>query len=120
MEVKINIKDLSVDDCKKWILTSIYPKKLMLEEWPKGRPSKDSNILIGTGGKVFEMASRVKLWIYTYRIPYNNVPEMGPNKIHLVSLDESRQKSTSVASHNIITKTGVVQALDYNFTLNDF
>lgn len=118
--VTVSVKDLPVDECKRWILSSIYPKKLMLEEWPKGRPSSDPNVLIGTGGKIFQMASGEKLWIYTYKIPYNNVPEMGPNKIHLVSLDENRQKSTSVASHNIVTKTGVVHALDYNFTLNDF
>lgn len=119
-KVMIKIQDLPVENCKRWILNSVYPKKLKLEEWPKGRPSSNADQLIGTGGKIFKMASGTELWIYTYKIPYNNVPEMGPNKIHLVSLDEQRQKRTSVASHDICTNTGIVQALDYNFTLNDF
>ena len=119
-KITLEVKDLPREDCKRWILNCVYPKKRMLEEWPAGRPSSDPSKLIGTGGKVYQMASGLKLWIYTFKEPYDGVPEMGPLKINLVSLDETRQKRTRVASHNIDTNTGVVQALDYNFTLNDF
>lgn len=115
LEENLTVADLPKEDCKRWILSCIYPKRLMLDDWAAGRPVAGE--AIGTGGKMCKMASGVELWIYTYRSTFNGVPEMGPKQIHLVS--EDKQSDTTVGSHNISTNTGVVHALEYNFTLND-
>lgn len=112
------ITDLSKDDCKKYILTSILDKRIMLEDFAQGSASANPGQIIGTGGQVFTMLSGVKLWIYTFRADYEDVPNAGPLKIYLVS--EDTQVERTVASSNIVTQTGIVHSLDYNFTLADF
>ena len=90
----------------------------MLDEFVPGRPSADADKVIGTGGKMYRMASGKQLWIYNFRTSYNGVPEAGPVAIFIVS--PLTTKTTQVASSNIKTLTGVVHSLDYNFTLKDF
>ena len=112
------VKDIPKEDCRRMILNCVLNQRIMLDEFTPGRPSGSPDRVIGTGGKIYEMLSGKKLWIYSFRISYNGVPEAGPLNIFLVSPDS--KKSTRVASSNIQTLTGVVHSLDYNFTLNDF
>lgn len=110
------VSDLPVEQCREWILTSVYPNAAKLDVWKEG--AKLPNEVVGKGGEICTMLSGKKLWIYVYREPYNGVIGMGPKRINLVSID--RSASTQVASHDISTNTGVVHALSYQFTLNDF
>lgn len=110
------VSDLSPELCKEWILTSLYPKALKLDEWKEG--AREAGQTIGTGGELCTMLSGKRLWIYTYRAPYNGVVGMGPKQIHLVSPDKGTL--TDVASHDISTNTGIVHSLSYNFTPTDF
>ena len=64
------------------------------------------------------MASGKKLWIYSFRTAFNNVPGTGPEQLFLVSA--STQVTSFVASHNICTTTGIVHSLQYNFRPIDF
>lgn len=110
------VSDLPVEQCREWILTSVYPNAAKLDVWKEG--AKLPNEVVGKGGEICTMLSGKKLWIYVYREPYNGVIGMGPKRINLVSID--RSASTQVVSHNISTNTGIVHALSYQFTLNDF
>lgn len=112
------ITDLSKEDCKKFILTSILSERIMLEDFPLGNASTDPDQIIGQGGRVYTTLSGAELWIYTFRSDYEEVPNAGPLKIHVVS-DDTKNART-VASSNIVTQTGVVHSLDYDFTLGDF
>ena len=113
-----SVADIPVADCKTFILNSILPKRIMLDDFKTGVKSSDASNPIGTGGETFTMASNNSLWIYTFREDYNNVPNAGPLQIYLVS--SSTTKTSHVASSNIQTLTGVVHSLDYNFSLKDF
>lgn len=113
-----SVADIPVADCKTFILNSILPKRIMLDDFKTGVKSSDASNPIGTGGETFTMASNNPLWIYTFREDYNNVPNAGPLQIYLVS--SSTTKTSHVASSNIQTLTGVVHSLDYNFSLKDF
>lgn len=114
-----SLESLTPEECRDIILSCVVPQKaILLDDWTPGRASTDPEKLIGTGGQMTTMASGKELWIYTYRAPYNGVVEMGPKQIHLVS--ETTGHSAVVASHNIVTQTGVVHALEYNFTIFDF
>lgn len=112
------ITDLPKEDCKKFILTSILDERIMLEGFVPGSASSNPDEFIGTGGKVYTMLSGLSLWIYTFRSDYEDVPNAGPLKIYLAS--EATQNVRTVASSNIVTLTGVVHSLDYDFTLADF
>lgn len=114
-----SLESITPEECRDIILSCIVPgKAVLLDDWKSGTPSTNVETIIGTGGEKVTMASGKELWIYTYRAPYNGVKEKGPKKIHLVS--ELTGHSAVVASHNITSLTGVVHALEYNFTIFDF
>lgn len=115
---KQSIQDLTPEECKTFILNSVLPKRIMLDEFKKGLRSTNPDNVVGRGGEMFTMASGKELWIYSFQESYNNVPNVGPVSIYLVS--PSTTKESHVASSNIETLTGVVHSLDYNFRLNDF
>lgn len=112
------ISDIPKEDCRKFILSSILDKRITLDEFLEGKPSVDPSRIIGEGGKIYTTLSGGKLWIYTYKDIYGGVLNAGPKRIYIVSLDTNLR--TEVASSNIMTQTGVVHSLVYNFTINDF
>lgn len=112
------VTDIPKEDCKRFILSSILDKRITLDEFVEGKPSADPSKLIGEGGKIYTTLSGRKLWIYTYKDVYEGVPGAGPKRIYIVSLET--QLKSEVASSNIMTQTGVVHSLVYNFTINDF
>lgn len=112
------VSDISKDDCKKFILSSVLNERIDLDGFEKGKPSSDPMEIIGEGGKKHTMLFGNEVWIYTYRDIYNGVVNAGANKIHVVSPDT--YKSFKIASSNIMTQTGIVHSLPYTYTLNDF
>ena len=113
------VSDIPVNDCRTFILNCVLPgRRVMLDDFKEGVKSSDPSTPIGKGGEQVQMASGKRLWIYTFREAYNNVPGKGPLRIHLVS--PATTQTTDVASCNIETLTGVVHSLDYNFKLTDF
>ena len=113
------VADMPVADCRTFILNCVLPGRgVMLDDFKEGVKSSDPSTPIGKGGEQVQMASGKRLWIYTFREAYNNVPGKGPLRIHLVS--PATTQTTDVASCNIETLTGVVHSLDYNFKLTDF
>lgn len=113
------IERMDVETARKIILDCVIPREaLLLEDFPAGRKSTNAESVIGTGGKLYTMASGKKLWLYTFRDAYANVPEAGANRLHIVSPDT--KVTRDIASHNIQTRTGVVHSLQYDFTAAEF
>lgn len=112
------IERMDVETARKIILDCVIPHEvLLLEDFPAGRKSA-SGEAIGTGGKLYTMASGKKLWLYTFRDAYASVPEVGANRLHIVSPET--KVSRDIASHDIQTRTGVVHSLQYDFTAAEF
>ena len=112
------IERMDVETARKIILDCIIPREaLLLEDFPAGRKSA-SGETIGTGGKLYTMASGKQLWLYTFRDAYATVPEVGANRLHIVSPET--KVTRDIASHNIQTRTGVVHSLQYDFTAAEF
>ncbi len=113
------IERMDVETARKIILDCVIPREaLLLEDFPAGRKSTNAESVIGTGGKLYTMASGKKLWLYTFRDAYANVPEAGANRLHIVSPET--KVTRDIASHNIQTRTGVVHSLQYDFTAAEF
>lgn len=113
-----SVSDLSVEQCRTFILNSIITKRIMLDDFTRGVRSSNPDSPIGTGGEMFTMASGKKMWIYSFQEAYDGVPSAGPVQLYIVSGETTR--TSHVASSNIETLTGVVHSLDYNFRPNDF
>ena len=112
------IDEISVDSCRQIVLSHVIPNEnLLLENFVRGVKST-SGKAIGTGGKIYTMASGTKLWMYTFASTFGGVAGAGPLTLHVVS--PTTQIERTVASHNIRTKTGTVHSLQYNFTLLEF
>ena len=112
------IDEISVDSCRRIVLSHVIPKEnLLLEDFARGVKST-SGKAIGTGGKIYTMASGTQLWMYTFASTFGGVAGAGPLTLHVVS--PTTQIERVIASHNIRTKTGTVHALQYNFTLFEF
>lgn len=111
------VKDIPAEECREIILSGVIGERLLLDEVPEGRMSQDPDVLIGSGGKVYDTLSGKKLWIYTARDPFGGVPNSGVKVMRITALDT--QKRFRVVSTDIKTRNGVVQALDYNFTIKD-
>ena len=88
-----------------------------MDDFPAGRKSA-SGETIGTGGKIYTMASGKQLWLYTFRDTYASVAGAGANRLHIVSPETKITRD--IASHNIQTRTGVVHSLQYDFTAAEF
>ena len=112
------IERMDVETARKIILDCVIPHEaLLLEDFPAGRKSA-SGEAIGTGGKLYTMASGKQLWLYTFRDAYATVPEVGANRLHIVS--PKTKVTRDIASHDIQTRTGVVHSLQYDFTAAEF
>ena len=112
------IDEISVDSCRQIVLSHVIPNEnLLLENFVRGVKST-SGKAIGTGGKIYTMASGTKLWMYTFASTFGGVAGAGPLTLHVVS--PTTQIERVIASHNIRTKTGTVHSLQYNFTLLEF
>ena len=112
------IDRIDVQTARKIILDCVIPQEsILLDDFPAGRKSA-SGETIGTGGKIYTMASGKQLWLYTFRDTYASVAGAGANRLHIVSPTTSI--SRDIASHDIQTRTGVVHSLQYDFTPTDF
>lgn len=112
------IDEISVEECRRIVLSHVIPNEnLLLENFVRGAKST-SGKAIGTGGKIYTMASGTKLWMYTFASTFGGVAGAGPLTLHVVS--PTTQIERVIASHNIRTKTGTVHSLQYNFTLFEF
>lgn len=115
---KISLKDIPVDEAKGMIERCVIKGRFKLDQIPAGKFNPAGDGIRGTGGQVFETLAGTKLWIYTFREPYDRIPNAGPVSIYVVS--EDKDKRIKVASTDIETLTGVVHSLPYDFTLGEF
>lgn len=114
---RLTLTDIPTDVAKEMLERSIVRGRLMLGDIPRGRLTPSGDALRGEGGQEYETLSGARLWIYTFREPYERIPNAGPVSIYIVS--EEREKRVKVASSDIQTLTGIVHALPYDYTLGE-
>lgn len=115
---KLSIKDIPQEDAEEMIKRCIIKGRHKLEDIPLGKFSENPDEVIGTGGREYETLAGTKLWLCTFREPYERIPDAGPISIYVVSAE--KQKRVKIASSNIETLTGIVHSLPYReYTLGD-
>lgn len=114
---KLTLEDIPVNTAREMIQRSVIKGRFMLSDIPLGKLTPNGDALRGEGGKEYETLAGSKLWIYTFREPYERIPDAGPVSIYVVS--EERDKRVKVASSDIQTLTGIVHSLPYDYTLGE-
>lgn len=105
--------DIPVEDCKNILCKLIVPKRLMVNDIPRGQ------IVANTGEKVDGMETqtlRGSVFMWTHQEPYMQIEEAG--EVSLYIRTNSGSVSFRVVSTDIQTNNGVVQAMGYAFDLN--
>lgn len=108
------LEELSVEECRKFVMAHVVKGKTMLDDIPRGTISQNttSGGMIMTGGD-----NDNQMWVYTEQRPYNNVIGVGAVVIKIRSL--RTLTDIDIASCNIEPTTGVVHSLHPNYTLGE-
>lgn len=107
------VTDIPVEDCKNMLSKLIVPKRLLMNDVPRGQ------IISSTGEKEGGMdvpALRGALFIWTHQEPYMEIEEAGEVSLYIRTV--SGTESCRVVSSDIQTNNGVVQAMGYAFDLS--
>lgn len=114
---KLTLQDIPVATAREMIERSVIKGRFKLSDIPSGKLTPSGDALRGEGGQEYTTLAGSKLWIYTFREPYERIPNAGPVSIYVVS--QEREKRVKVASSDIETLTGIVHSLPYDYTLGE-
>lgn len=114
------VTDISPAKCKDILQKLVVPnKRIMLNDVPRGRRLSINNVYKETDGMKCTCVTG-ELFLWTLRKDYNNVQEMGEVVLYLASRNAVGARNEQVASTDIQTTNGVVQALSYDFRFENF
>ena len=108
-----SIQEVPKSVCKDLILRHVISGIHRRDDIARGEPILGQTQ--GEGGEVFTNAFGTRFWVYSFRDTYENIPDVGPILLYVISLDT--QQTIEVASTNIETDNGVVHSLNYSYTL---
>lgn len=107
------VADIPVEKCRELILRHVFVGVHMRDDISRGE--KVLGKLQGNGGEVLTSVWGNKMWIYSFREPYEDIPDVGPVVLYVTSLET--QTSINVMSTNIESDNGVVHSLYYDYTM---
>ena len=113
------VTDISPAKCKDVLEKLVVPKRVMLKDVPRGNRVK---ILSEYDEREGTTLSCVKgtLFLWTVRDSWNNVQDVGAISLQIASHNVVGAKNELVASTDIQTANGIVQALNYDFDFKNF
>ena len=108
------LKDLSPEECRKYVMTHVVKGKTMLNDIPRGTINMGS---VSGGMTMYGEDNKNEMWVYTEQLPYNGVIDVGAVIIKIRSM--RTLVDIDIASCNIEPTTGVVHSLHPNYTLGE-
>lgn len=114
------VTDIPANICKTFLERLIIPERIMLQDIPEGSRllDPDGKKYIETDGKVIQSLTE-RLFTWVYREDFGGVAKKGAGQLWI-----ARRLSTAgncrIASTDIQTTNGVVQALGYDFDMTNF
>ena len=108
------LKDLSPEECRKYVMAHVVKGKTMLNDIPRGTINMGS---VSGGMTMYGEDNKNELWVYTEQLPYNGVIDVGAVIIKIRSM--RTLVDIDIASCNIEPTTGVVHSLHPNYTLGE-
>ena len=108
------LKDLSPEECRKYVMAHVVKGKTMLNDIPRGTINMGS---VSGGMTMYGEDNKNEMWVYTEQLPYNGVFDVGAVIIKIRSM--RTLVDIDIASCNIEPTTGVVHSLHPNYTLGE-
>ena len=108
------LKDLSPEECRKYVMAHVVKGKTMLNDIPRGTLNMGS---VSGGMTMYGEDNKNEMWVYTEQLPYNGVIDVGAVIIKIRSM--RTLVDIDIASCNIEPTTGVVHSLHPNYTLGE-
>ena len=108
------LKDLSPEECRKYVMGHVVKGKTMLNDIPRGTINMGS---VSGGMTMYGEDNKNEMWVYTEQLPYNGVIDVGAVIIKIRSM--RTLVDIDIASCNIEPTTGVVHSLHPNYTLGE-
>ena len=108
------LKDLSPEECRKYVMAHVVKGKTMLNDIPRGTINMGS---VSGGMTMYGEDNKKEMWVYTEQLPYNGVIDVGAVIIKIRSM--RTLVDIDIASCNIEPTTGVVHSLHPNYTLGE-
>ncbi len=108
------LKDLSPEECRKYVMAHVVKGKTMLNDIPRGTINMGS---VSGGMTMYGEDNKNEMWVYTEQLPYNGVIDVGAVIIKIRSM--RTLVDIDIASCNIEPTTGVVHSLHPNYTLGE-
>ena len=109
-----HLKDLSPEECRKYVMAHVVKGKTMLNDIPRGTINMGS---VSGGMTMYGEDNKNEMWVYTEQLPYNGVIDVGAVIIKIRSM--RTLVDIDIASCNIEPTTGVVHSLHPNYTLGE-
>lgn len=108
------LKDLSPEECRKYVMAHVVKGKTMLNDIPRGTINMGS---VSGGMTMYGEDNKNEMWVYTEQLPYNGVIDVGAVIIKIRSM--RTLVDIDIASCNIEPTTGVIHSLHPNYTLGE-
>ena len=108
------LKDLSPEECRKYVMAHVVKGKTMLNDIPRGTINMGS---VSGGMTMYGEDNNNEMWVYTEQLPYNGVIDVGAVIIKIRSM--RTLVDIDIASCNIEPTTGVIHSLHPNYTLGE-
>lgn len=113
------VTDISPAKCKDILEKLVLPKRLMLKDVPRGNRVAVLGVYKETDGMAVQCV-RGELFLWTVRSTWQGVEDVGAITFSIASCNVKSARNEVVASTDIQTTNGVVQALNYDFEFNNF
>ncbi len=105
------VNDIPVADCRRMLEKLIIPRRIMMNDVPRGSRSDATGEK--TGGKTYTLMDGSEAFLWTFQESYLGIENAGA--VHLWFFIEKFGASRRIVSSNIQTENGVVQALGNDF-----
>lgn len=118
------VTDMPEDMCRRILMRLVVPERMMVTDVPEGKRKQIS--VSGGGfdytneGGVICTALEGSLFVWKRRQDWSDVDEAGGYVLNIASENRKQAPTEMIASTDIQTTNGVVQALNYNFQFENF
>ena len=117
------VTDIPVGKCQDIIQKLVAPKRIMLNDVPRGNRIQSGggieSAFVEYDGMVFDCI-RGSLFLWTQRMAYNDIEDTGEIALYIASRNQDGTRNERVASTDIQTTNGVVHSLNYDFRFRNF
>lgn len=113
------VTDIPVEKCRDVLEKLVAPKRYMLDDIPRGNRIQVVADYVENEGMICPCI-RGELFLWTYRDKFNNIDDTGVVELYVAGRNQQGSRNEQVASTDIQTTNGVVQALSYDFRFTNF